>query len=158
MLNALKKVSPKEWLYIGGAVASLAAIAWIAGQQVHPGPGVHTDAPDNAALPLAPSPGYTSYNVQPITPVPLANASPDSTPAGAGGCGCPTAYGCAGPSQLDTGNAYTDTGQLLDFFKQTNPNYANLYATQLGVYDEYFAAGQMYNDGAGTIAGMVGHA
>lgn len=157
MEKLFSKITPKDWLYIAGAVASLIALYMLFGKNsiTTPNNGTITDAPADTLAPLvtSPSPGYTTYNTGPIVPTPLTTASPDETAAGPCGCSSPTAMGCAGPSQLDNGGAYSSNQQLYSFLDSISPQYAALQAQQLQTYNEYFATGSTYSSGAGTITG-----
>lgn len=158
-MEMLKKITPKDWLYIGGAAASLIALAWLMGSRTNIGSGTLTDMPNSTAPDLSTgggSPGYTNYNFPPVTPTPLADGNaPDQSPAGPCGCNSPSSMGCAGPSQLDNGGAYSGNNQLYAFLDSISPNYAALQKEQLQTYAEYFAAGSTYDTGAGTVSGML---
>lgn len=157
MENPFKNISQKEWLYIAGAVASLIALALVfGGGKINFGKGVINDTP-NAALgtdPTAPTGGggtpfYTGYNMPPLNPVSL--GTPGELAAGDKGCCCPSAYGCAGPTQLDDGTAYTGIPDLLGFLRDINPNYQKLVETQQKLYVQMFATGQTYSAGAASV-------
>jgi hypothetical protein len=152
MENPFKNFTNKDYLYIAGAVASLVAIALVFKNKSSFGSGTISDTPNQAfvdppgASVSGVTPGYTNYNMPPITPVAL--VPPEDTPAGKNGCGCPSAYGCAGPSQLDDGSAYTGLGQLLSFYRDTNPVYQQAQQAQLQTYAAYFNMGETYSAGA----------
>lgn len=150
MNEFFKKFTSKDALYVAGALASLIALAYVFGKKTYTTDGTISDTPNPAvASPSGAtisSPGYTTYNMPPLVAQPL--VPPGDTPAGQNGCGCPSAYGCAGASQLDTGDAYTNVSQLLDFYKETNPFYLEAQQAQLNTYASYFATAQTYNSGA----------
>lgn len=153
MENPFKHLTQKDLLYVAGAIASLVGIAFLLnrGKVALPAatvPGAITDLPASAANGAGSfSPGYTGYNFGPLFPEPLGGA-PGDTAAGEKGCCCPSAYGCAGASALDTGAASTDLNSFLDYMKSINPNYQSLVAQQLKTYDEYFALGSRYGTGS----------
>lgn len=153
MENPLAKFTNRDYLYIAGAVASLVAIAVLFKNKQNFGSGTVSDTPNTAiADPAGVSiqgPGYTNYNMPPLNPSPL--VPPGDVPAGDHGCGCPSAYGCAGPSQLDDGSAYTGLSQLLDFYKETNPVYQQAQQAQLQTFASYFADAGSYSTGGVRI-------
>lgn len=136
------KLTKKDWLYIAGAVASIIAVIWLfKRQQVPVGVGVTTDVPNNAATsPAELNPPYTNYNFGPLFPDPLPGTQPENTSAGNCGCSAPSAYGCAGASMIDTGQAYSDTAPLLAYFESLTPNFNSVYAGQVAQY-----AGSQYS-------------
>lgn len=159
MKNPFENISQKEMLYIAGAVASLIALAFVFGTgKIKLGgstvPGAVSDAPAGGLAESGGySPGYTNYNFGPINPEPLADGGdPGNAPAGHCGCFVPSAFGCAGPSQLADGTASSDLGNYLSYLRDINPNYQKLYATQLSSYSEYFAAGSKYSGGVSPVA------
>jgi len=159
MKNPFDNLSQKEVLYIAGAAASLIALAFVfSSGKIKLGgttvPGAVSDAPagglaDGGGY----NPGYTNYNFGPINPQPLADGSaPENSPAGHCGCFAPSLYGCAGPSQLADGTASSDLNNYLNYLRDINPNYQQLYKTQLQSYAAYFAAGEKYSSGAVAIS------
>jgi hypothetical protein len=177
MNNPFEKWTQKDWLYVGGAIASIAGLIWFATKQantiVAAPSGTVTDTP-NLQSP-APSPAnyinYNSYNVPDIIPTQGgADVSPDKSGSGCcGGCGdkAGNSY-CADPSPLSTGNTFTDTAALLQYYQNTNPAYIDLQKYQLEKYNELaainnqqyaalFAQGETYAKGAQTfgVQGVV---
>lgn len=149
MENPFEKITKKDWLYIGGAVASIAALMLVVKHQnVLFGPGVISDTP-NTALDMAggtavlgsggSGTGYTNYNVKPLNPTPLPGTAPEELPAGQNGsCSC-SSYGCAGVSPLDNGSADTNLTAYLQFLQDTNPNFLNAYTTQMAPYQSWIS-------------------
>lgn len=158
MENPLKHLSQKDLLYIAGAIASLVGIALFvnSGRVKLPAatvPGAITDAPTSAANDSGGfSTGYTGYNVGPLFPERL--TAPGDGAAGEGGCCCPSAYGCAGASALDTGSASTNLNSFLDYMKSINPNYSQLVEAQQRSYAEYFSMGSTYS--GGSVSPLLG--
>jgi len=159
MKNPFENISQKELLYVAGAAASLIALAFVFGRgKINLGgttvPGTVSDAPAGGLADAGGyNPGYTNYNFGPINPQPLADGNaPENTPAGHCGCFAPSLFGCAGPSQLADGTASSDLSNYLNYLRDINPNYQQLYATQLAAYSEYFAAGSKYSTGAVSFA------
>lgn len=159
MENPLKKISKRDWLYIGGAVASLVAVAYLIARNnsslITAGPQATTDAPMTAAgaAPLDGSAGYTNYNVpvyDPSTGVPYPSGS-DLSPGPSQVAGCCCASDCAGGSPLADGSTFGDLNALLQYYQNTNPNYVALQEAQLQKFTAYFAAGQSYSSGAGSV-------
>lgn len=158
MENPLAKISKKDWLYIGGAVASIVAVAYLMaksnGNLTTAGPQAITDAPMSAAglMPGDASAGYTGYNVPTYTEsgVPYPSGS-DLSPGPSQVAGCCCAQDCAGNSPLANGSTFGDLNALLTYYQNTNPNYIALQEAQLQKYTEYFAAGQSYSSGAGSV-------
>ncbi len=160
MKNPFANLSQKEVLYIAGAAASLLALAFVFSRgKINLGgttvPGAVSDAPAGGlSSDGGYNPGYTNYNYGPINPQPLADGSaPENSPAGSCGCFSPSLYGCAGPSQLADGTASSDLNNYLNYLRDINPNYKQLYATQLQSYAAYFAAGEKYSNGVVAISG-----
>jgi hypothetical protein len=155
MTNPFEKITKKDVLYIAGAIASLIALFVVFGRgKISLGSGTQSDASEIGTIPLTGNggtggPGYTNYNTGPLYPVPLMTPAEQET-AAKGGCGCES-FGCAGPSQLDDGSAYSNVNSLLAYYQNTNPYYEQLYKTQLQTYADYFATGQAYATGAGQL-------
>ena len=158
-----KKFTGRDYLYVAGALASLIAlfvlfksgkISW--SNIGTPLAGTQTDAeyPGTPAIAGTSGPtGYTNYNYGPLDPtsaVSQANVPPGDTSAGSCGCNSPSAYGCAGASQLDTGS-YTNDNQLYNFLEQINPTWQQAQLDQMQDYAEYFATGSTYNSGGLSI-------
>lgn len=170
MENPFAKFTTRDWLYVGGAVASIVAlIAFIyktqnAGASVVTAPGTLTDETQPAvgyAQPgllsdAAPLPNYLTYNMgNPSAPAVM----PSPTPAGADmspnpegrSCCCPQNNDCAGNSALATGDTFGSLDDLLTYYQNTNPNYVELQKVQMQEYASYFATGQSYSRGAVTL-------
>lgn len=138
MKNPFENISTKEWIYLAGAFASLAGLAWVFGRGSLTLPtGTQTDVRQNAN---SATPIYTNYNMGPIVPVPLGTPAGDEV-TNSGGCCCNT--GCAGPSALDDPmQQYAGVDKLLAFYQSTNPEYRKLWQAQMDVYSRSFASGQ----------------
>lgn len=147
MTNPFANFSQKDWLYVGGAVASIVALFLFAytQQNVAAGNGTITDVNND---PLAVPPGgsdqggasYINYNMGAYNAPPIASGtdvSPDNSNTSA--CGCNN--DCAGPSPLATGNTAGNLAALLNYYTQTSPAYV---AIQEAGLNRYFNAGQVY--------------
>jgi hypothetical protein len=152
-------MNKKEWLYIGGAVASLVAVAYLFSrgkvyfpQNTVSGAVSDADSNGNDTGPGGFSPGYTGYNMGPIVPQGLAT-SPEDMPAGIGGSGSCCSRGCAGYSIGD--NSTANLAQFLNFMQNTDPTYLELQRVQLQNYAALFSTGEKYSNGA-TIATAIG--
>jgi hypothetical protein len=160
MENPFKSWTQKDWLYVGGAVASIVAlILFIAYQKrtAIPG-GTITDAQNTVvpgAQPLSPV-NYVNQNVPDMADVVPIAAGADTSPntegtSGCGGC-CDKAGNsggyCTGPSPLSTGNnTYSTVDRLIDYYQNTNPVYVQLQELQLQKYATLFATGESYTRG-----------
>lgn len=156
MENPFKGLTKRDALYIAGGVASLIALAIALGgfkNRLAAGSGAITDAPQDASVGVGgfSSPGYSNYNMPPITPVQL-GPSPDDNPNADCGCQSPTMMGCAGPSQLDDGSANMPLSQLLSFYQSINPVFQQAQQAQLQTYAAYFAEGESYSKGGTPVA------
>jgi len=156
-------MNKKEWLYIGGAVASLVGVAYLfsRGKVFFPQNTVsgavsdtdnNTDSGPAGFSPGGFSSGYTGYNMGPIVPQGLAT-SPEETPAGIGGSSSCCARGCAGYNVGD--NSTANLNQFLNFMQNTDPTYLELQRVQLQSYAALFSAGEKYQSGA-TIVQSIG--
>lgn len=119
--------------------------------------GDETVSPASAlASPASGDPlGYTVYNLQPLSPEPLApiaNDAPAGTTDGAGtcGCGCGSNQFCYAGNQLGDGYTYASLAQYLDFLKETNPNFIELYKAQMSQYAVTLGSGMAYTGGVVT--------
>lgn len=152
MLEKIKSVTPKQWLFIGAGIGALFVVYKLAVKGgIKIGPGVQTDVDNNAMAPEAGAPSYINYNTgnYSATPLPTSTVStPSQDHAAAFGC-CDDK--CAQSSQLATGDAYTSLSQLLTYYQNTNPVYLQLYQEQLKTYSAYFASGQSYSKGGVAI-------
>lgn len=171
MENPLKKFSQKDWVYIGGAVASIAAlilfIAWQNKGKIAIPSGAITDAQNSgSATPMEPQPvSYLNTNVQDmadILPTPAgADVAPDTSGTShCGGCcdkaGSSMGY-CTGPSPLTTGDTFSSVDKLIQYYQNTNPIYVQLQQLQLQKYAALFASGESYMRGGNYInaAGVI---
>ena len=95
MENPFKNFTQKDWLYVGGAVASIVAlIAFIAYQKRISVPsGTISDIPNTgvAASPTDSPANYLNYNTPDYAAPPIpsgADVSPDVSNTSCNGCGC----------------------------------------------------------------------
>lgn len=171
MDNPFKKFTTRDWLYAGGAVASIVALLWFiaktqsTGAPVVTAPGTLTDALQSAVGYTqpgilsgsngAPLPNYLTYNsgnpsAPAVMPSPIpAGADMSPNPEGRSCC-CPQTNDCAGGSALATGDTFGSLQDLLTYYQNTNPNYVALQEAQMQEYAEYFASGQSYTGPVGT--------
>jgi hypothetical protein len=158
MANPFAKFTTRDWLYVGGAVASIVALmAYLYHDNTVAIPGgVQTDVQNNTG---AGSPGwngvnYLNYNTGgPSLPVP---EGADTAPSNEAGCCCGTQRSeCAGQSSLATGDTFGGLNDLLTYYQNTNPTYVELQKVQMQQYADYFAAGQTYSQG-GVAIGVSG--
>jgi hypothetical protein len=164
MENPFKSWTQKDWLYAGGAVASVIALVWFAMSQKQTAipSGVVTDA-QNLQTPAAGSnaPNYVNYNTYDVADViPRASGSdvaPDVSNTSGSGCGCDRAGNsyCAQASPLSTGNTYSSVDALISYYQNTNPTYVELQKVQLQRYAALFATGETYAQG-GQDLGVKG--
>ena len=167
MENPFKSWTQKDWLYVGGAVASIVALfLFIAYQKKTAIPsGTITDAQNQVvpgAQPLSPV-SYLNQNVPDMSDIVPQPAGADTSPntegtSGCGGCcdkaGSSGGY-CTGPSPLVTGNTYSSVDRLIDYYQNTNPVYVQLQELQLAKYAALFATGESYTRGLNQI-GVAG--
>lgn len=149
----MEKFTKKDWLYVGGSVASLAALAlWAYSQkQFSIGPAATTDVQNETGP--NPGPMYTNYNTGAYgAPAYGADVSPDVSNTS---CCCPN-NDCAGTSPLANGQTFDDFQSLLQFYTQTNPNYI---AGQIAATQQYyadFASGSAYQkNGQNLVASGI---
>lgn len=157
MENPFKNFSKKDWLYVGGAVASLVAVAYLIarnnGGMVAVPPGTHTDVLNDASTSPGgfSSPGYTNYNTGSYGAPPV-EAGGDVSASPSQLAGSPCCNECAGGNALGTGDTYSGLDSLLNYYTQTNPNYVALQEAQLQQYAAYFATGESYAKGVFTTS------
>jgi hypothetical protein len=155
MENPFAKFSRKDWLYVGGAVASIVAlVAFIVIQkrsQVTYGTGTISDIPNSVPASPLNATNYLGYNTggPPIAP-PIA-AGADVSPDNSGTSCCCANNDCAGPSPLSSGDTFSGLTALLNYYQNTNPNYVALQAAMTQQYADYFATGATYSGGAVSI-------
>lgn len=156
MENPFKNFSKKDWLYVGGAIASLVAIAYLIAKNnpVAVPTGTHTDLMNDASVGTGGgfSPGYTNYNTGSGTPIAGADLAPPPSQI----AGMPCCNECAGGNDLGNGNTYGGLDSLLNFYTQTNPNYVALQQSMLQQYAAYFATGESYAGGVFAVGSPVG--
>jgi hypothetical protein len=121
----------KRALYIAGGVAAIAILfyMWRSNQGLPPTAREVNPAPtfDNSP------PGYTTWNVQPLT-LPPSIANPPIMDQVAG-CGCKSSNdGCFSSSPIDTGRGPVSLNQLLATYAQSNKDLAGLFAATLAPY------------------------
>lgn len=154
MENPFKNFSQKDWLYVGGAVASIVAlIALIATtKRVQFGTATQSDIPNLANDALEGSPNYITYNTggNPFY-VPPIQAGADVAPNVEGSSCCGPNYDCAGTSPLASGDTFNSYQSLLNYYTQTNPNYIKAVQEQTQQYAAYFATGEAYSGGAQLV-------
>lgn len=148
MENPFKNFSKKDWLYVGGAVASLVAVAYLIAKNnpVAVPPGTHTDVMNDASTGVGgfSSPGYTNYNTGSYGAPPV-EAGSEAGPSQVAGSPC--CNECAGGNALGSGNTYSSLDNLLQYYTLTSPNYVALQEAQLQQYAAYFATGESYAKG-----------
>lgn len=154
MENPFKNFNRKDWLYVGGAVASLVAVAYLISRttSIAIPPGAHTDVQNDptASLPGGSSPGYTNYNTGSWgSPPIMAGSDTTAPPPQVAGCGCES--DCAGGNPLGTGSTFGGLDALLTYYQNTNPNYVALQEANLQQYAAYFATGETYARGGVTV-------
>ncbi len=163
MENPFKNFSQKDWLYVGGAVASIVALGLFITYQrkISVPSGTQSDIPNNA-LPAgvpATAANYLNYNTPDYAAPPIpsgADIAPDVSNTSCNGCGCDRAgnsQGCTGPSPLSTGDTFSGLDSLLTYYQNTNPVYVELQKVQLAKYSALFATGESYSRG-GTPLGV----
>lgn len=158
MENPLKSMSQKDWLYVGGAVASIVAlIAFIAYQKrVNVQSGTQSDIP-NAVV--ATGANYLNTNVPDLGQPPIqagADTAPNVQNTSCSGCECAgpsQSQFCTGTSPLSSGNTFSSTDALIQYYQNTNPIYVQLQQVQLQKYAALFATGESYSKG-GTPLGV----
>lgn len=169
MENPLKNWSQKDWLYAGGAVASIVALVAFAvyqnGQKVAVPSGTVTDMQNGAmGVPQTLAPiSYVNQNVPDLADALPTQSGADTAPdtSGTSKCGgcCDKAGSsmgnCTGPSPLTTGNTFSSLDHLIDYYQTTNPNYVALQELQLQKYAALFASGESYSRG-GINVGVAG--
>lgn len=147
MENPFKNFTTKDWLYVGGAVASIAALYFVlGGGKVSIPSGTQTDV-NNPAGAADGTPNYMNYNTGSVdsSPIPLpggADMSPDPEK-----CCCNDGGNCAQASALATGNTFGGVDALINYYQNTNPVYVQLQKTMLKQYAAYFATGESYSKG-----------
>lgn len=150
-------MNKKEWLYIGGAVASLVGVAYLfsRGKVFFPPntvSGAISDVDTSGGSDGSSySPGYTNYNFGPLIPEGLGTA-PEDTPAGVFGASPCCSKGCAGYSSSDTSTG--NLLQFLNFMQNTDPTYLELQRTQLQSYSALFSKGEQYSNGAQVVTAV----
>lgn len=158
MENPFKNFSRKDWLYVGGAVASLVAIAYLIAKNngwALP-TGTVTDIPNDASTGQpGSSPGYTNYNTGSYGAPPV-QAGGDVAAAPSQLAGSPCCNECAGGNTLGTGDTYGGLDSLLTYYTQTNPNYVALQQAMLQQYAAYFATGEAYSGGVFAVGAPIG--
>ena len=155
MENPFKNFSRKDWLYVGGAVASLIAVAYLVAKSngwAIP-TGTTTDVKNDASTGVGgfSSPGYTNYNTGSYGAPPV-EAGGDLAAQPSQVAGSPCCNECAGGNALGTGDTYGGLDSLLNYYTQTNPNYVALQEAQLQQYAAYFATGESYAKGVFTTS------
>jgi hypothetical protein len=156
MENPFAKFSSKDWLYVGGAVASIVAlVAFIAVQKrVQIGPQTTSDALNVAPSALDGDGGvnYINYNMGAENAPPIQTGSDLAPDTSNTSCSCAN-NDCAGPSPLSTGDTFGGLDQLLQFYQNTNPVYLQLQEVGMQRYAALFAEGETYATG-GTALGV----
>lgn len=152
----IPKITSRDWLYIGGAVASIVALVGFVIVQkrglVQITTPTTSDVPQNAS-PVGNTPNYINYNTGYYNAPPIASGS-DMAPnvEGTSACGCN--MDCAGSSPLATNQGtYSSLTSLLQYYQNTNPVYVQLVQAQTQRYAAYFATGETYSRG-GTPIGV----
>jgi hypothetical protein len=165
MENPFKNWTQKDWLYAGGATASVIALIWFAAsqRQIAIPSGTVTDV-QNAQTPtimsgVSPA-NYINYNTYDTADVVPVAAGADTAPnvtgtSGCGGCCDKAGSGCTGPSALSTGDTYSSVNDLISYYQNTNPVYVELQKVQLAKYAALFSTGESYSRG-GQNVGVAG--
>lgn len=155
----IPKVTNRDWVYIGGAVASIVALAAFVIIQKRSNVSVSTpttsDIP-NPGTPVGNTPNYINYNTGYYNAPPIQTGS-DLSPntEGTSACGCN--MDCAGPSPLATNQGtYSSLTSLLTYYQNTNPVYLQMVQAQTQRYAAYFAAGETYSHGGTPIGVSAG--
>jgi len=156
MENPLKSFSQKDWIYLGGAIASVVALGLFVtysnkSKTLIPS-GTVTDTPNVQATPELSYINTNMPDLNEIVPTAIgADTAPNTTNTSTcGGCcdraGNSNGY-CTGTSGLSTGQTFSDTQALINYYQNTNPIYVQLQAVQLAKYAALFATGEEYSKG-----------
>lgn len=119
----------KHALILGGGVLAVALLYWWSSQNTIV-PGTAPAEVANAAVP-----GYTDFNVQPLTQSPL--IPPGSyryNPPGDIGCGCSSGNDGCFTSAIDSGQSPVSMQAAMLSYQAQNPQFYQAFLDQLKVY------------------------